>query len=135
MALTPHAHGSRVVNREAVVRREAVHVLDRVVGALLDEQLAELARGVVRHGEVQRRVAVRVLVVDVRAAVYEQLGHALVRVLARHEQQRVALLVLGVDVEVEVERFLQPLEAVVADLAEDHLRVGRASRCGATRAL
>ena len=121
-----------VIDRQAIVRRKPIDVLDGVVGALLDEEFAQFPGRVESHGEVQRCVAVRVLMVDRSAAVYEQLCHAPICVLASDEQQGVALLVLGVDVKVRVERFLESLEAVVTALAEDHLGIRRTAWCRTT---
>ena len=96
---------------------------------LLDEELAERAVRVVGHREVERAVAVRILVVDVGPSGQHQLHEFPVAVLGANEQQCVALVVLAVHREVGVERVLEPAQPRVARLrmrSSEKVRLDRA---------
>ena len=83
--------------------------------------------GIVSHCEVQRRIAVRILVVDLRAAVETELDELFVAVLRGDEQEGVALLVGLVDRKVCVERVLHALRLAVPSLHKDGRHVGHSA--------
>ena len=83
--------------------------------------------GIVSHCEVQRRIAVRILVVDLRAAVETELDELFVAVLRGDEQEGVALLVRLVDWKVCVERVLHALRLAVPSLHKDGRNVGHSA--------
>eukprot|EP00968_Pinguiococcus_pyrenoidosus_P006774 scaffold447_cov307-Pinguiococcus_pyrenoidosus.AAC.54 len=97
-------------------------VLDGVVRATLDEELAERAGRLVGHRIVQRGVAGRVLVIHVGTATKQHLHELLIDLLNGDQQESVALLVLGVDGEAKVEALAHALYATIASLREDRLQ-------------
>ena len=83
--------------------------------------------GIVSHCKVQRRIAVRILVVDLRAAVETELDELFVAVLCSDEQERVALLVRLVDWKICVERVLYALRLAAPSLHKDGRNVGHST--------
>ena len=75
-----HKRHGRLRGAQALVARHAMHVLEHRVGVLLDQPLAKFHVSE-RESEVQRRLALSVLSVEVRSAVEQHLAELLLVVL------------------------------------------------------